>query len=215
MRSGWIRLVALAAGLGWALALGCASPTVDAGSRYFGRPDPFDPWSFPIARWQAREQAQGGALESSAKPLPATPLRSRYAAFLAERRRMLARQVTHWVQAESRERYAADGEIDFWPTLDEVLETSHDDCDGLELLAYNALRELGFPRGGLFRAILRHERWSQHHMVTLWFERPDDPWVIDPTATVTTPMRRMSEISHWRPIKVFSESVEYTVASER
>ena len=52
-------------------------------------------------------------------------------------------------------------------------------------------------------------------MVTLWFEDPSDPWVLDPTGTITTPMRRMSEIDYWVPVKLFTESVEYTVTPHR
>jgi hypothetical protein len=48
-------------------------------------------------------------------------------------------------------------------------------------------------------------------MVTLWFEDADDPWVIDPTGAMTLGMPRMSELGDWVPIKVFSESLEYTV----
>jgi hypothetical protein len=48
-------------------------------------------------------------------------------------------------------------------------------------------------------------------MVTLWFERPSDPWVIDPTGAMTQGMPRMSQLPAWVPIKVFSDTVEYTV----
>ena len=48
-------------------------------------------------------------------------------------------------------------------------------------------------------------------MVTLWFETPDDPWVIDPTGAMTLGMPRMSELPEWEPIKVFSEDLEFTV----
>ena len=48
-------------------------------------------------------------------------------------------------------------------------------------------------------------------MVTLWFESPADPWVIDPPGAMTLGMPRMSELSDWVPIKLFSESLEYTV----
>ena len=48
-------------------------------------------------------------------------------------------------------------------------------------------------------------------MVTLWFENPDDPWVIDPTGAMTLGMPRMSDLPDWAPIKVFSERLEYTV----
>ena len=84
--------------------------------------------------------------------------------------------------------------------LDQVLAAGRDDCDGLELLGYSMLRRLGFPTQQLFRAVVRREHTAQHHMVTLWFEDEDDPWVIDPTGAMTTGMPRMSEVPSWVPI---------------
>jgi hypothetical protein len=48
-------------------------------------------------------------------------------------------------------------------------------------------------------------------MVTLWFEERADPWVIDPTGAMTSGMPRMSEIPDWVPIKLFSETENFTV----
>jgi hypothetical protein len=48
-------------------------------------------------------------------------------------------------------------------------------------------------------------------MVTLWFENPSDPWVIDPTGAMTSGMPRMSEVPCWVPLKVFSIDHDYTV----
>lgn len=202
-----------------ALALGCAAPQGPGGYRYFDPPDGMDPWSHAITRWQLRERDAAAARREPARALPADPapgpepgpLREQYAAFVAERRRALAARVASWVQEEARTRYTDDGSMDVWPGFDEVLAASGEDCDGLELLAYHALRELGFPRQELFRAILRSERREAHHMVTLWFETPEDPWVIDPTGAVTGPVRRMSRIRGWAPVKVFSETAEYSV----
>ncbi len=210
--------VAILAGL---LALGCAVPRGEgAGFSYFERPRGDDPWSLPIARWQARvhdgdaaalPDALASAGVAARQESPPDRLGPRYAAFLSEHRRRFAREVASWVQTESRDRYREDGALDVWPTLEEALAAGGDDCDGLELLAFRALSQFGFPEGRVFRAILRHRRFERHHMVTLWFEAPDDPWVIDPTGAVTTRMRRMSEVSEWVPIKVFSDEVEYTV----
>ena len=52
---------------------------------------------------------------------------------------------------------------------------------------------------------------GQHHMVTLWFEDPNDPWVIDPTGAMTLGMPRMSALPDWVPIKLFTDRLEYTV----
>jgi hypothetical protein len=141
----------------------------------------------------------------------AASLGARYGDFLSASRRQLVGQVAAWIQSESRARYVDDGPIDVWPSHAETLAADGDDCDGLELLVYRALLELGFPRAEVWRSILRNEESNLHHMVTLWFEVPDDPWVIDPTATITRPPRRMSELEGWIPIKVFSESAEYSV----
>ncbi len=233
MHARWARLPALAAGLALALGSSCASPESPRGRySYFERPELHDAWSAPIARWQARElRARGGRQPLRPLPTPApvalppvaaspdleppAPLRTRYSAFLAFQRRRLARDVSGWIQTEAREWYVEDGAVDVWPAFEEALDAAGDDCDGLELLAYNALRQLGFPPEQLFRAILRDARREQHHMVTLWFEVPDDPWVIDPTGTVTDQMRRMSEIANWVPLKIFTETAEYSVGRSR
>jgi len=147
---------------------------------------------------------RGGAPEGYA-------LAHRYDAFLAERRRALAREVLDWVQDVARERFVEDGPVDHWPTLAEVLRSAGDDCDGLELLAYHALRQLGFPGDRIYRAILRRDATGQHHMVTLWFESPEDPWLLDPADTLASDLRRLSRVEGWVPLKVFSEDEEFTV----
>jgi predicted transglutaminase-like cysteine proteinase len=138
-------------------------------------------------------------------------LRSKYASFLAERKRALAREFAAWVQAQAKIHYVADGPIDHWATLEETLRANGDDCDGLELLAFQGLRELGFGDDEVFRSIVYRPSDGQHHMVTLWFEDPGDPWVIDPTGAMTTGMPRMSELPAWVPLKVFGDAAEYTV----
>ena len=119
--------------------------------------------------------------------------------------------VAEWIQAQARDHYVPDGPIDRWATTAETLRGNGDDCDGLELLTYHLLRGLGFGDDEVFRAIVYRRSDGQHHMVTLWFETPDDPWVIDPTGAMTAGMPRMSEVPGWVPIKVFSEDEDYTV----
>ena len=116
-----------------------------------------------------------------------------------------------WIQGLARNRFIEDGPVDHWPTLSEVRETFGDDCDGLELLAYQALLELGFPDDHVYRAIVMEPETGLHHMVTLWFESPGDPWVLDPTATITTRLVRLSALGSWVPLKLFSESDEFSV----
>ena len=218
----------LAAG---ALVVACASGADGPGHfRYFERPDPYDPWSFSISRWQVRASEGQGAVRGPAlrpgrgvEAAPGAPtaseagtdLRSRYLDFVAERKRTLALDLATWLQTEARRYYISDTAGDHWPTLDEVLGRSGDDCDGLELLAYYLLREMGFDSGEVYRAIVMRPRDRQHHMVTLWFETPDEPRVIDPTGAMTTGLPRMSEVEGWVPIRVFSETEQYAVRRTR
>jgi predicted transglutaminase-like cysteine proteinase len=201
---------------------------------FFEQPDPSDPWTLRIGRWQLRQQAAERA--GLIAPFPSRPadrlpavaaepaaaakvapggssLAASYGEFMNARRREIAATVLRWVQEQSKTRFVEDGPVDHWPTLPEVLAANGDDCDGLELLVYHALRQLGFPEDRVYRAILRRPRFDQHHMVTLWFEDPADPWVIDPTATITSQLRKLSELGEWVPLKVFSESREYTVTA--
>ena len=115
------------------------------------------------------------------------------------------------IQSEARRHYVADGPVDHWATLEETLRSNGDDCDGLELLTFNFLREIGFPADEVFRAIVVRRGDGQHHMVTLWFEDPSDPWVIDPTGAMTSGMPRMSEVPEWVPLRVFSREENFAV----
>ncbi len=104
-----------------------------------------------------------------------------------------------------------DGALDHWATLEETFRSNGDDCDGLELLTYHFLLDMGFRDDEVYRAIVVRPSDGQHHMVTLWFETPRDPWVIDPTGAMIEGMPRMSEVPGWVPLKVFSEDEEFTV----
>jgi len=214
-----------------ALLAALAAPRVAPpahGYAFFNRPARGDRWTFPIARWQLRQRAayRAGWIEPFPEPpavgagaapgeraAPDGVLARRYEAFLDARRRELAQEVVRWVQAEAETRFIEDGILDQWPTLPEVLASEGDDCDGLELLSYHALRNLGFPEDRVYRAILKESRFGRHHMVTLWFEDADDPWVLDPTATITNHLVRLSEVGDWIPLKVFSETREFTVTA--
>jgi len=219
-------VLATAAALTLSLGGGCRTVLPPLGPyEYFAPASSDDAWSQKIRGWQHRERS--GVSEPSAHTaVPETAagvehpglersrvgdLRSKYDSFRAERRRSLARDVANWIQTEARAHYVADGPVDHWATLRETFETNGDDCDGLELLTFNFLRELGFPEDQVFRAIVVRRTDGQHHMVTLWFENPEDPWVIDPTGAMTTGMPRMSEVPEWVPLKVFSDERDFTV----
>jgi hypothetical protein len=183
---------------------------------YFAAPAPDDPWSRKIRGWQQRELISiAGPAPVATEPPRLDPaehgsLRSKYNEFLIERKREVARELATWIQEQSRDHYIPDGAVDHWATFEETLQNNGDDCDGLELLAFHSLRELGFHEDEVFRAIVVRPSDGQHHMVTLWFETPNDPWVIDPTGAMTTGMPRMSQVPGWKPLKVFSEKREYT-----
>lgn len=221
-----LRLGLHALGLVTGLFLGCvASGGVSAGAAYdyFAAPGPHDAWSTKIREWQGRALRPGavvgqpgpasvsGAGEAPDPERDARALRQKFEAFRAEQKLATARQVAAWIQAEARDHYEPDGAVDTWATLETTLERGVEDCDGLELLANRLLRDLGFAEGEVYRAIVYRPSDGQHHMVTFWFERPDDPWVIDPTGAMTTGMPRMSEMPEWVPLKVFSDHDEFTV----
>ncbi len=207
--------------------LGCVTASSGGALRYgwFTAPEPTDPWSPKIGAWQARERAlpateslrgpasvSGAAQPGAARSERQQPdLRAKWFAFRSEHKRALAREAAAWIQEQARQHYIADGPIDHWATLEETLARDGDDCDGLELLVYHFLRDLGFAEHEVYRAIVYRPSDGQHHMVTLWFEDPDDPWVIDPTGAMTTGMPRMSDVPTWAPLKLFSETEEFSV----
>ncbi|HYB11819.1 MAG TPA: hypothetical protein VEG67_00015 [Myxococcota bacterium] len=215
------------------LGCGCAGTGPGTGApvhyRFFDPPDSNDIWTPTIRGWQSRERALtdtellrpteaslgarvsegGGATIGSGGTHG--DLRAEYFAFRAERKRALARDVAAWIQSEARHHYIPNGPIARWATLEETLANNGASCNGLELLPNRFLLDAGFRPDEVYRAIVMRPSDGQHHMVTLWFENPDDPWVIDPTGAMTTGMPHLSEVAGWVPVKVFSEYVEYTV----
>jgi hypothetical protein len=222
-RSFCIWSVALAAAVA---AGGCAlqSAGVWPSYRFFAPPATDDPWSGKIRGWQARERAmvRSGALasapaevskgRSAAEGAAAEEgdLRAKYLAFRAQQKHELAEETAAWIQREARRHFRPDGPIDHWATLAETLDRNGDDCDGLELLVYHLLRDMGFDEHEVTRAIVLRPSDGQHHMVTLWFESSDDPWVIDPTGAMTSGMPRLSEVRGWVPLKLFTETEDFT-----
>ena len=227
----WIRARLLASLAAFALLLpGCApAPLGSPAPRtvpydYFAEPALGDAWSPKIAGWQERERSaspvettgspasvSGSGHGGSPNATSAPDLGAKFASFRTEQRRALARQVAEWIQTEARTHYVPDGAVDHWATLSETLARGGEDCDGLELLVNRFLRDLGFGENEVYRAIVYRPADGQHHMVTLWFEDARDPWVIDPTGAMTTGMPQMSELRDWVPLKVFSETREFTV----
>ena len=212
------------------LSLGCVTPSAlhapSVSYDYFAAPSPSDPWTPMIAGWQSRERAlpdidrlrTPASVSGSGQTRVDAPsdgsLRTKYFSFRAERKRTMARETAKWIQREAKKHYLADGPIDHWATLEETLTRNGDDCDGLELLVFNFLRDLGFAEDEVYRAIVYRRSDGQHHMVTLWFEDADDPWVIDPTGAMTSGMPLMSDLPEWVPLKVFTENEDFSVRTE-
>jgi hypothetical protein len=218
-------IFAVAVCIGWGCAGAFSAPLV---YWYFNPPPVEDAWGHKIEAWQARERVEQRAPDSEA-PTPAVAsgadagggsdrpadLRAKYAEFRQQSRRALARDLERWIQKQAQQHYIEDGPVDHWATLEETFRANGDDCDGLELLVYHLLRDLGFDEAEVFRAIVYRHSDNQHHMVTFWFEDPNDPWVIDPTGAMTSGMPRMSDLPSWAPLKVFSEDQNYDVKPQR
>ena len=225
---GWNRIGHLIAAATVMAIAGCAvqSAGLWSGYRFHAPPAPGDPWSGKIRAWQARERALGDMERLASAPASVSgrgavtraaaeqgDLRAKYFAFRREQKRELAAQAAAWIQREARSHYLPDGPIDHWATLGETLDKNGEDCDGLELLVYHLLRDMGFRDDEVARAIVLRPSDGQHHMVTLWFESADDPWVIDPTGAMTTGMPRLSEVPGWIPLKLFTETAEFSPAA--
>jgi hypothetical protein len=230
LRRSSLRFARALLAVGVVLGCGCAGTGASAPRyRFFETPDAGDAWTPQITAWQARElavpdtemlrpdAAPGDAPVSQGGAGAATgtrgDLRAEYFSFRADRKRELARELAGWIQGEAKRHYIPDGPVDHWATLEETLARNGDDCDGLELLSFHFLLDLGFRPDEVYRAIVFRASDGQHHMVTLWFESPDDPWVIDPTGAMTSGMPHLSELPAWAPLKLFTEHAEYTVRS--
>ncbi len=223
-------LYTVASSLVLATVLGCATTGSGGASSFHffaeARPDA-DPWYKKVAAWQrrARRDVAENRFEAVARAAVSDPSRgplarsgllvNKFGAFEIRERRALARRVNEWAQVQARVHYRWDRDEqpqnDHWPTWEGLLARNGDDCDGLDLIAYHMLLSFGFPRDEIYRAIIRRERDRANHMVTLWFEDRDDPWVIDTTGAMSIKMRKFSGLPGWRPTKVFNETEQFAV----
>ena len=203
---GSIRIAWACIALAGCAQAGCAGVKPFAPYRLIEGVPPRDQAHAKIALWQTRER-------ESATPETGTSgtLGADWAHFVLSERRALAEKVGAWIQEEARARYVPDAVIDLWPTSAELFASPGDDCDGLELLALHALRALGFAEETLFRAVIERPRDGMQHMVTLWFETPGEPFVIDPTGFATTRVVPLATLEEWTPRAVFTEQAEYRV----
>ncbi len=200
-------------GLGLLGVAACVSPTSRLARFDFSQPLAVQSvWRPRIALWQGEARLE--AVLDAPRP-STTPLAAGYADFTRELRLETVRRVVRWVQLNSGLYFAADGELEHWPTLDEVLARGGDDCDGMELLTFELLRRMGFGPGELYRAVLVETQSDRHHMVTLWFPegRGREPYVLDPNGEVSREVLPLSAIDRWEPVLIFDEAEQY--AAER
>jgi hypothetical protein len=219
-------LACFAALLAASFAIACANPPrMDKTFEFFAPARADDPFYPKIADWQRRQRAEP-AVGAVPAPLPsgdddaeAHPfglLRVKFDQFLNRHKRTLAQELTIWSQRQARLHFTPDPQTtlagDDWPTVEGFFETNGDDCDGLDLIAYALLREAGFRADETYRLVVRRERDGANHMVTLWFEDREDPWVIDATGAMTLEMRKFSDLPPgWLPRMMFNENETYNV----
>jgi len=194
--------------------LSCVAPGGGTQSySWFESPREEDPWRKPILDWQGRlrtrDQVDAAATDGPEKIVEPSTLAVSYEEFHRSERRRIAASITLWIQEQARLHFVPDPGIDIWPTPQEVLETGGDDCDGLAFVTHRMLLDLGFREENLYLAIVRRDSDALHHMVGLWFGDGQDPWVIDPTGAMAREMIRMSSVSEWQPLAVFSEKEHF------
>jgi len=208
-----------------ALALGCALPQASPEARttwaWFEAP-PDDVWTGKITDWQARQQRDAPALAAEPREARLLPprwalLREKALSFEARERRALAARIAKFAQESARSHFRWDPKTDLaadpWPTSLELYRQNGDDCDGLDLIAYDLLVAFGFPEDELYRVVIQRDRDGANHMATLWFEDPRDPWLIDATGAITRFFVRFSELPGWTPLRLFDEDEVYDVAA--
>lgn len=202
---------------------GCASTGLSAGEIRFGFFEAAarerDPWVAKIEDWQRREQRHRpetalASIETQRAKPKSMLLRVKMGRWETRERLAMARRVAEWTQGVARRHYRhdppTDAASDPWPTTKDLLDQNGDDCDGLDLIAYELLLQFGFPHEALYRAIVKRDRDGENHMVTLWFDRADDPWVIDATGAVSLAVRRFSRLEGWTPTALFNERDQFT-----
>jgi len=197
---------------------GCATqPKSWTTYHFFVEAQPGDVWYDKVRDWQQREQTSRAAedAEQDRGAEMTGSLRQAFVKFARDEQRKLAQQFVAWAQEQAMIYYRFDDQQDLagdeWPTSHDLFVQNGDDCDGLDLISYNLMLELGFPREEIFRAVVRRDYDGEFHMVTLWFEDRDDPWVIDTTGAMTLRLRHLSELPGWTPAVMFNATNHYTV----
>lgn len=107
-----------------------------------------------------------------------------------------------FVQKLSKRHYVSDGEgLDEWPTLAEVMTRGEDDCDGLDLLIYWAMRDAG---ADVERVVFYSPLKRMAHIVTVWYSPEGKRYVLDSTGAMSSRMRPVSFFPSWAAVSTFS-----------
>ena len=154
---------------------------------YFETPGDQDRWSQKVAAWQYRQQRERA---------------------IGKNTMGLVHAVNNWTQMVADHTYAEDGVVDHWGSIGGLYEAGYGDCDELSMISYVALKDFGYQN--VYRGLM-HNDDGEYHMVTLYFENKDDPWILDPTGAATIPVVRASTLANWQIIRVFSEKESYVV----
>ena len=74
----------------------------------------------------------------------------------------------------------AHGRTDHWSTPREFVVAGGGDCEDYAIAKYYTLRQLGVPDDQLLLCLVYARRWTQHHMVLLYYPSPGAvPYVLD------------------------------------
>jgi hypothetical protein len=126
-----------------------------------------------------------------------------------------ARRIDHWSKHWAIRHYIKDAdesvENDPWPIFSELMENGGDDCDGVSLLSFEMLLMLGFNRDEVYRAIVQNDSDGVNHMVVLWFNTKDDPWVLDAARAASPKMKPLSDLKGWNPVAMFNRDHIYNI----
>lgn len=177
---------------------------------YFNEPSSDDHWSKKIDDWRKRSLEQGDVTETHNTNIAYFFRRThndiaRYAQEDELNHLGIADEISLRIRGTlTKKFYIPDISFDYWPTINELLASNGDDCDGLELIIFYTLKKLRFPEHTVYRSIIHRTTDNSYHMVTFWFEDKDDPWVIDPTGSATCELKKMSKLFEWVPLYIFS-----------
>ncbi|MBW2714022.1 MAG: hypothetical protein JRC77_09760 [Deltaproteobacteria bacterium] len=207
------------------MSQGCASIAPARSFEFFVEATPENqPWYDKIQDWRERSNAD----PNSPVGLPATvlsgelteldpipPLWPRFNQFHREYQLELVRRINAWSQHWAFRHYIKDidesVENDPWPTFSELLEQDGDDCDGLSLLNYELLLLFGFDRNKVYRAVVQRNSDGVNHMIVLWFQSENDPWVIDITRSTSGTVEPISKMHGWQPVAMFNREGIYNI----